>query len=230
MNQLKTRAIVLNRTDYSEADRIISVLTPEHGKLSLMARGVRRVNSKLAGGIELFSTADISYIKGKGQIGTLTSARLLHYYSNIVNNINRVQLGYELIKLINRATEDQPESEYFELLENTFLALDTDSINTGLIRLWFQAQLLRYAGHTPNLRTDVKGNKLEADNQYSFDFESVAFMTYPEGNFYSNHIKFLRLIFGGNSPEVLSHIKGIDDLVSDCALLVQTMLQTYIRI
>lgn len=229
MNQLQTRAIVLSRTDYGEADRIISVLTPDQGKLSLMARGVRRVKSKLAGGIELFSVAEISYINGRGQIGTLISARLIHYYSSIVQDIERVQLGYELIKLLHRATEDQPDSEYFELLEAAFAALDTPTISTDLIRLWFQAQLLRYAGHSPNLKTDTEHNRLVADKFYSFDFEAVAFAIHPEGHFSSDHIKFLRLIFSGNSLQVLSHVKGVDSLLPDCVPLVQTMLQTYIR-
>lgn len=230
MNQLQTRAIILNRTDYGEADRIISLLTPEHGKLSLMARGVRRAKSKLAGGIELFSIADISYIKGRGQIGTLTSARLVHYYASIVQSIDRVQLGYELIKLLNRATEDQPEPEYFELLEAAFAALDVPTISTGLIRLWFEAQLLRYGGHSPNLKTDTKGDRLAADKPYNFDFDFVAFTVHGEGRFSSGHIKFLRLVFSGNVPQVLCHINDLDSLLPDSVTLVQTMLQTYIRI
>jgi DNA repair protein RecO (recombination protein O) len=230
VNQLQTRAIVLSRTDYGEADRIITVLTQHYGKLSLMARGVRRIKSKLAGGIELFSVAEISYINGRGQIGTLTSARLVHYYASIVQSIDRVQLGYELIKQLHRATEDQLEPEYFELLEAAFAALDTATISTDLIRLWFQAQLLRYAGHSPNLKTDTAGNKLVAAQLYSFDFETVAFVVYPEGHFTSDHIKFLRLVFSGNSPQVLDHISGLNNLLPDCLPLVQTMLQTYIRI
>ncbi len=162
------------------------------------------MKSKLAGGIELFSVTEMSYIKGRGQIDTLTSARLVHYYANIVQNIDRVQLGYELIKLLHRATEDQPESEYFELLEAAFIALDTATISTDLIRLWFQAQLLRYAGHSPNLKTDAAGNKLTAGQHYSFDFEAVAFTMHPEGHFSSDHIKFLRLIFSGNTPQILA--------------------------
>src|SRR3954464_8224693 len=128
MKQFLTKGIVLSRTDYGEADRILTLLTPEQGKLRLMARGVRRAKSKLAGGIELFSVSDITHIKGRGEIGTLISARLVKYYSTIVRDIDRVQLGYELIKLIHRATEDEPEAEYFDLLQTAFAALDTPEI------------------------------------------------------------------------------------------------------
>jgi recombinational DNA repair protein (RecF pathway) len=147
-----------------------------------------------------------------------------------VQSIDRVQLGYELIKQLHRATEDQPEAEYFELLEAAFIALDTQAVGTELIRLWFQAQLLRYAGHSPNLKTDTAGNKLVANQPYSFDFDAVAFIVHPEGHFSSDHIKFLRLVFSGNSPQILSQISGLDGLLPDCMPLVQTMLQTYIRI
>jgi DNA repair protein RecO (recombination protein O) len=51
MRQFRTQAIILNRTDYGEADRIISFLTPDHGKVKAIAKAVRKSKSKLAGGI-----------------------------------------------------------------------------------------------------------------------------------------------------------------------------------
>src|SRR5688572_21914665 len=104
MNQTVTEAIVLSRTDYGEADRILTLLTPDHGKLRLIAKGVRRVKSKLAGGIELFSITSITYIKGRGDIGTLVSTRLAKYYDQIVKDLDRTMLGYDLIKQLNRVT------------------------------------------------------------------------------------------------------------------------------
>ena len=57
-SDLRTHAIVLRRTNYGESDRILSLLTPE-GKIAVLARGVRKEKSRLAGGIELFSTDDV---------------------------------------------------------------------------------------------------------------------------------------------------------------------------
>lgn len=65
MNQIVTKGIVLSRTEFGEADRIITVLTTDHGKIRLIAKGVRRIKSKSAGGIELFSVSDITYIPGR---------------------------------------------------------------------------------------------------------------------------------------------------------------------
>lgn len=230
MKQRLTRGIVLNRTDYGEADRILTLLTPDHGKLRLMARGVRKAKSRLAGGIELFSTTELTYLRGRGEIGTLVSARLVKYYDHIVQDIGRVQLGYEIIKMLNKATEDQPEPEYFDLLEQTFAALDDPVIDLALIRLWFSAQLLRQAGHWPNLQTTAAGVKLQAGQRYNFDFEAVAFTSHPDGHFSTDDLKFLRLLFSGNHPKTLSKVANHASLVPDSLPLVQTLLQTYIRI
>src|SRR5690242_5205855 len=166
MQQQVTTAIVLARTNFGEADRILTFITPEYGKLRLMARGVRKVKSKLAGGIELFSVSDITFVQGRGEIGTLISARLLKHYGHIVSGIERVQLGYDLIKLLNRTIEDEAEKAYFELLEQAFQALDGLANSDELVRTWFTAQLLRLGGRMPNLQTDSFGEKLDPHAVY----------------------------------------------------------------
>lgn len=230
MNNLQTRGIILSRTDYGEADRILTVLTPDHGKLRLMARGVRRQKSKLAGGIELFSVSDLTFIRGRGEIGTLISSRLSRYYDRIVTDITRVQLGYELIKILNKATEDEPEPEYFTMLEHTFEALNDRGISQDLIRAWFSSQLLRLAGHSPNLKTDTGGQKLDQDSTYGFDAEAMAFMTGSRGTFTADHIKTLRLLFSVHTPEDISKVVGLDESLGAVAPLIRTMLTSYIRV
>jgi DNA repair protein RecO (recombination protein O) len=227
MNQLVTTAIILNRTDYGEADRILSLLTPEYGKLSLMAKGVRKVKSKLAGGIELFSVSEITFIKGRGAVGTLVSTRLIKHYEHIVGDLNRTMLGYELIKQLNKVTEDEPEEEYFDLLRETFEALDESSVPIELIRFWFGLQLLRLSGHTPNLQTDDSGNRLVVDQKYEFNFESMSFHASSHGGFEAGHIKLLRLAFEGHSARFLANIQGANKLVMDCVPLAQQWTATY---
>lgn len=230
MKQLVTEGIVLTRVDYGEADRIVTLLTPDQGKLGLMARGVRRPKSKLAGGIELFSVSQITYIRGRGDLGTMVSSRLEKHYGHIVSSIDRVQLGYDLIKMLHRATEDAPEAEYFTLLRQALAALDDLTIDPPLIRFWFSSQLLKLAGHSPNLQTDGHGQKLSADGSYNFDFDAMSFSAQPDGQFSADHIKFLRLVYSGASPKLLNQVGNAGGLVSDTAVLSQTMLAANIRI
>ena len=93
MKTVRTQAIVLRRTNYGEADRIVQLLTPE-GRRSVMAKGVRREKSKLAGGIELFAVSDVVVGEGKGDLGVLTSAKLEHFYRHILKDYDRLQFGY----------------------------------------------------------------------------------------------------------------------------------------
>jgi DNA repair protein RecO (recombination protein O) len=227
MKQFVTTGIILARTDYGEADRILTMLTPDRGKLRVMARGVRRVKSKLAGGIELFSVSDVTFAPGRGEIGTLVSTRLIKYYRHIVEDINRTMLGYELIKTLNKITEDEPEPAYFTLLEQTFEALDDAGIDTDLIKMWFSMQLLRHGGHTPNLQTDDAGQKLDAAAEYNFNHDRMAFTPNASGTFTADHIKFLRLGFSGNAPKILQKVQGSAGLANAAAPLVRAMLVTH---
>jgi DNA repair protein RecO len=230
MRQLRTRGIILARTNYGEADRILTFLTPDHGKLKAIAKGVRKSKSKLAGGIELFSISDISFIPGRKEISTLVSTRLIKHYGNIVKDLDRTNCGYELIKRINKATEEVPEAAYFYLMQEAFEALDDSDIDYDLINMWFNMQLLRIAGHTPNLRTNTHDQKLTTNQTYSFDFERMQFAPDEQGVFSVDHIKFLRLGFSPNKPTVLKRVLQSAGLVKMLQPVVQSMLGTYIRL
>jgi len=227
--QIVTEGIVLRRTNFGEADRIITMLTADHGKVRLIAKGVRRSKSKLAGGIELFSVSQITYLPGKSEIQTLVSSRLKKYYDHIVQDIQRTMLGYELLKRINRATEDAPEPEYFQLLVATLQALD-GGLPSQILELWFDARLLSLAGHQPNLQTDIEGRRLQADQRYSFDFENMTFAAAEQGIVTPSHIKFLRLLFGLTDPSALQQINQVNSVLGLCAQLVTSMRQQYIRV
>ena len=116
----------------------------------------------------------------------------------------------------NKITEDEPEPAYFDVLRDTFEALNEVSIPLDMVRFWFEAQLLRLSSHTPNLQTDSQGNKLLADERYEFSYETMSFMAAPgAGKFNATHIKFLRLVVAGNSAAVLANVQGGRQLAND---------------
>lgn len=228
-NQTVSKGIVLRRTDFGEADRIVVFLTPDHGKISLVAKGVRRLKSKLAGGIELFSVSSITFIKGRGDLGTLVSARLEHNYGDIVKDISRVQLGYDLIKLLNNTVEDDAEADFFVLLHNAFVALNDLDIPVGVISVWFSAQMLRLTGHMPNVETTTPGEKLDAAKQYNFGLDDMAFSEHSAGDFGVNEIKFMRLIFSDASPKVLAAVQGVTTYTELLTPLLRVMRADYLH-
>lgn len=230
MNQIATSCIVLSRINFGEADRIVTVLTPDHGKLRLMAKGVRKSVSKLAGGIELFSISHITFIRGRGEICTLISTRLKHHYGNIVKDINRTMLGYDILKMVNRGTEDNTAKEYFLLVDSALEALNDLNCPTQIIELWFYSRMLKMSGHAPNFST-VTGNQAPSGQQhYSFDINKMAFWPHAQGPYNDRHIKLMRLSLAATSPAVLQRVEGIEGILPSCVQLAKTMLSTNVRI
>jgi DNA repair protein RecO (recombination protein O) len=229
MNQLQASGIILRRTDYGEADRILTFLTPEHGRIRTIAKGVRKQKSKMAGGIELFSISELHFIKGKGDIDTLTSTRLQKHFGNIVKELERTNVGYDCLKLIQRTTEDNCEPEYFELLSSVLGALDDLTIVPSLTQAWFYIRLLMLAGHQPELGTDSSGQALEAGKSYVFDFEAGSFRA-VQGDYgvASGVIKLLRLCTQV-SPAKLAKVQGLDAILPAANQLLHQMTDYYLQ-
>ncbi len=228
-SQIITRAIVLSRINYGEADRILTLLTPDYGKISAIAKGVRKVRSKMAGGVELFSISEVGYIPGKGEVSTLTTTRLKKHFGNIVKNVERSMIGYDVIKLLNAVTEHQADKEYFELLETSLELLNDDKYSTDMMLMWLNLNLLSVAGHKPNLVIDDKGNKLSEKKKYNFDVASMTFSAHSRGKYTSDHIKLLRLALSVK-PFKLHQIKNAKELSEELKFLCQSMRDYHMHV
>lgn len=221
MRPYSTEAIILRRTNYGEADRVLSIITPDHGKISAIAKGVRKPKSKLAGGLELFALCNVTIIRGRGDLGLITSARMEQFFGNILKDYDRMQCGYEAVKLINRATETVAEPEFYALLRDSLGWLDDMQNDWRLAELCFRLRLQQLLGHGFNLATDAGGQKLLADKKYHYDFGDNAFYQDEHGRFTSEHIKLLRLASIKN-PAILRQVAGLEPILDDCVWLVRT--------
>lgn len=224
-DQINTKGIVLTRTDFQEADRILTFLTPDHGKVRVIAKGVRRPRSKLAGGIELLSVSDISVLPGRGELGTLVSTRLVTHYGAIVQDLHRTMLAYDILKRLNRLTEDAAGEEYFNLLQTVLAGLDDKKLAADLTELWFTIQLLDITGYAPNLATDAAGQKLAPSQAYQFDFDTMSFAPQPDGPFVADHIKLLRLCLVAQTPQPLGNVQSNDQYLPSLLKLVVNLRQ-----
>jgi DNA repair protein RecO (recombination protein O) len=217
MKMQKTRAIVLRRTNYGEADRVIQIITPM-GKRSVIAKGVRREKSKLAGGIELFAVSEVVIGKGLGDLDVLTSARLVHFYRNILKDYGRLQFGYLAIKLVSKASEMLDEPEWYDVLSETLAGLDSGSVSLKLTETWFYLRYASLMGYELSLQKDIKGEDLSPDKKYRYDISERGLTPSDSGEITSDHIKLLRLI-ATKSLKVLVQIGGVDAVLDDCRLL-----------
>lgn len=212
--QTRTEAIVLRRTNYGEADRVVQFLTPG-GKISALARGVRKQKSKLAGGIELLATTDITLHSGRGDLLILTSARLKTFYGTILKEYDRLQFAYYALKDIAKVTEHIEEPEFYTVLETSLASLNIQTISLEIIELWYRLQLANLLGVSANLTRDNEGNKLALDGRYRFDIGDMAFTPHLSGEYTSDHIKLLRLA-QTNPPLIIAQVAGVDELLASC--------------
>lgn len=222
MKPIRTKAIVLRRTNYGEADRVLQLLTPDHGKLAAMAKGVRREKSKLAGGIELFAVSDVTLVSGKSDIWTLTGAKMDTFFAHIMSDYERMQFGYEAIKQVSKVSEQVSDPAFFVLLETALDSLNDASIQLDITVTWFWLQLAILQGQGLNLATDVNGMKLVEDKNYMFDHEAMAFVFSEKGGFTTEHIKLLRLL-SAQPPIVIVKVKGITLLLGRVRSLAEAL-------
>ncbi len=228
---LKTRAIILSRINYGESDRIMTILTEDYGKVRLIVKGVRKQKSKLASSVELFSVSNIVFRYGKNDIGRLINANLEVFYDNILNNIDRVTMGYDLLKLLNKYTEDKIDDEYFLLMSTALRSLNNDQISLKIIIGWFYSKFLILSGQQPNLSTTKEGLKLDPDLKYDFSFDDLRFfVSHKSDTLSANHVKYLRLLFSVNDPMILQKVQGADELISKVFFVIETMFSEYIRV
>jgi len=227
IESIKTKAIVLRRTNYGEADRILNVLTPE-GKMSVMAKGVRKTRSKLAGGIELFCVSDVVVHRGRGELGILTSARLVEFYGEIVKDLGAMELAGEVLRQASRRAEQVDGPEYFDLVEQVLAGMnealkDDGSDKLPLVRAWWGMNVARVSGEEVNLRMDVDGAKLRPEERYVWDAVEQAMRKSENGEMGAEHIKLMRLMV--SSPLKLAlKVKSVEKLVDEIGSVLRSLV------
>lgn len=218
---IKTMGYVLKRTNYAEADRILNLITPQ-GKISAIAKGVRKEKSKLAGGIEMFTLSNYNIHLGRGEFGVITSAKMQKYHGNIIKNFTKMELAAMMLKKLSRAAENSDNSEYFEIINQCLTSLDM-SDDDGLTESWFLMRLGKAAGEEINLYRDADGEKLNPELRYFWNTGENSFMIHDNGDFGANEIKMLRLLLTTDlnvvrrvktTPEMLQKIVGFTKMAS----------------
>lgn len=205
---IKTLAYVLRRTNYGEADRILNLITPE-GKLSAIAKSARKEKSKLAGGIEMFSLVELNIHFGRTELGLVTSARMIRYYSQILVDFDRMELATLILKKISLAAEDAESPEYFTIVDESLAAIER-GVALKLVEAWFWLNLARVVGEQVNLYRDAQGEKLDIEKKYGWNVEEMAFEARVNGEIDADTIKIMRLMVT-TKIGVLERVKGIDE-------------------
>lgn len=209
------QAIVLGRTNFGEADRIIRLFSRERGKLSAIAKGVRKIKSRAGGHLEPFGEVHLMIIPGRN-LDTITSARLSWYPHELTLSYERLNLAFALTLAIDRLTEPgQSQPAIFLLLKDALQALNAGHPRI-LLELWFKLRLLDLLGYRPELASCAICSQHDTHTFYAFSLERGGIVCHSDSQpldtpMTTEQIKFWRLL--SDYPyDTIAHIASAAEL------------------
>ena len=170
----KTEGVILKRTNFGEADRILTLYTKHFGKISLIAKGIRKTTSRKGGNLELFNQVRIFAAKGKN-LDIVTEVELVNSFKDWRQDLKKVAVAYQLAELVDKLSAEGVENdEVYELLIN-YLATLSQVANIESRISNFELSLLQSLGFWPrgkpignlnldNFIEDLINRKLKAKN------------------------------------------------------------------
>ena len=150
MSNTVTRGIVLREVDYKEADKILTILTPE-GKLTAKARGVRRKGSALAAGCQLLVYSELVLSEYRDFV-TVSQANSLEQFWGVKQDVELVALGSYFAEVCEAVAEEGvPQPELLSLILNSLYALDKLKKPQEQVKAAFELKTACLAGYEPLL-------------------------------------------------------------------------------
>lgn len=188
---LTIRAIVLRVTDYNDRDALLTVLTQNHGKLTIKARGLRRKNSPLTAPCQLLAFGEFTLFEYKGNY-TINEAHSIELFTPLRRDLTKLALGTyfaQAAEVISQ--EDLPNPELQSLLLNCLFGLSRLGLPEILVKAVFELRAACLAGYTPDLygchlcgsqnpdRFDLSAGQLECSSCRSSESRGIRMPVNP---------------------------------------------------
>jgi DNA repair protein RecO (recombination protein O) len=150
---VKTEAVVLRSMRYGEADRILHLYTPNRGRVSAIAKGVRRARSRFGGRLEPFFRLNLILHEGRSDLLTVTSAETVAGHPRLREDAEALDTAARACDAVSRLFDtSEPHPGVYNLLCNELALLDAEPARAGHAnQLAFRLKLLLAAGLAPQL-------------------------------------------------------------------------------
>ena len=153
----QTKGIILKQTKLGEFDKIITIYTPEFGKLKAVAKGACRPKSKLGGNVEPLTYSLMLLAKGRN-LDIVTQSQTINGFLSLKSDLWPMACGFYILELIDSFTVEGGDNRpLFDLLLDTLDQLSEPNSNETLLR-YFELHLLHHLGYRPQLRRCVSCN------------------------------------------------------------------------
>ncbi len=209
----------MRRTDYGEADRVYTILTPD-GKISAIAKSVRKMTAKLSRHLELLCEIDLVLAGGK-RLDVVTSAQIKSNYV-VSDDYESLKRGFLFLEMSDRLSEDKDTADIYYCLRDGLQSLKCQSKPTAS-ELAFKLNLLKCLGQEPNLSVAVDTQQpIESGRDYRFDYEEGGLVedvaSDSADNLSSDAIKYWRICLRSGIANA-TRIRGADNIADDSVLV-----------
>jgi len=182
---LTTPGLVLRVTDYNDADALLTLITPNHGKLTAKARGLRRKNSPLIAPCQLLAYGEYTLFEYRGMYH-INEARSIELFSPLRRDLTKLSLGTyfaQVSEVISQ--EDMPTPALLSLLLNCLHGLSRLALSLEQIKAVFELRICCLAGFQPDLSGchvcgqpnpaffDISSGQLECGSCRSMDASGI---------------------------------------------------------
>lgn len=157
MRAFSSEGIILKRVDFGEADRLVTIFTKNKGKITSLAKGIRRIKSRRSGNVELLNKAKLSFAQSKS-LPILTEAESVQTFPRLKEDLKKVGLAYYLIELVDQFFHDGQESyKTYDLLSEALGFInELEMEKAEIIVRAFELKLLSIVGYEPSVQLCVK--------------------------------------------------------------------------
>jgi len=161
-----TQAVVLGHIEFGEADRIIKLFTFERGKITTIAKGIRKIRSRKAGHLEPFTRVNLFLAKGRN-LDIITQAETIDPYMGLRNDLQRIAYAAYVVEALDRFTYEEGQNVgIFRLLTNTLSRLEKYP-NPNTVTHHFELRLLDLLGFRPQFFECMECHKpIKEEDQY----------------------------------------------------------------
>lgn len=145
------QGLVLRVTDYNDKDALLTLLTPDHGRLTVKARGLRRKNSPLVAPCQLLAYGSFVLFEYRGMY-TINEAASIELFQELRRDLGRLSLGTYMAQVAEVVSqEDLPNPELLSLVLNCLYALSRLKLPEHMVKAVFELRMACLAGFTPDL-------------------------------------------------------------------------------
>ena len=161
-----TEAIVLSRFDFGEADRILTLITPDWGKIKVIAKGIRRPTSRIGGSLEPFAELQVALARGR-TFEVVTQVVVDHAWLNLRDSLESAATAWYLAELADRSLEERTAAEpLYTLLKRAYGLLDA-GMAPGRVARWYEMHLADELGMRPEVDRCAECDRmLEAEERH----------------------------------------------------------------